>query len=521
LLDVQGDEVPDPDDGPDGSAIYRWTDIADIVDFGFYATADLATITEDTYAESRSETEVGDRRIVVVVQAWADDRAWGRATARSMTRALPILHELIGVNYFGTRNLTVVETVSRSIGGYAGTFDDRYAEDEIRVAFDADEATILHEAAHAWFNYTLTSDRWIVEGFASHYGTLAARRMDVEPFVFHLDRQLRRSAYPLAEWDGGQMGREELFGYAASQVVAGELADRAGDEGLAMTFAAMLADEAAYQPLHADNAEASYSHPSNWRYLLDMLEERTDATYDDILREWVVPRSQHDRLDDRTAARESYATLVDLLSDWDVPTSLRREMNAWDFDAAGASMEQANALLERRAVLDARAASLGAEPPLDEVQGRFENGEIARANQAIGTIDNTLSSYEAALVASRDGVDPIEWIGLFGADPSADLAAAVAAIGEGEWEDAVGRADAARTTWEHAASEGTTRAAVGGGAVAVLLLGSGAVVWRRSARRKARVAAAHIVGAPRDGCVTPSLMTSQGDVGDLETMKAE
>jgi hypothetical protein len=481
-LDLQGEPLPaaEPRDG--GGHVYRWTAIDDPLLFWLFATADLATITQDTYQDYTTQVSIPGQELQVVVRAWADDADWGTRTSARMAQALPILADLIGVRYFGTQRLVVTETVSRSLNGYAGIFDNSQAEDEIQVSFDADDTVTLHEAAHAWFNASLSSDRWLLEGFASWYGAEAAKRLEIVPETFPLTAELRSAAFPLADWGhpGVESELREGYAYAASLTVVDEIAGRAGTDGLAAVFAAMAADEAAYQPLDAAIADVSYSHPTNWRYFLDLLEERTDAGYADIMREWIVTSDDRRRLDERSHARAAYVHLLSRLDGWQIPDPIRRAMNAWSFGPAEAAIDAADEVLDTRENVLDRAHRLELALPLEEVQAGFEGDGIDRAAAVEAEIDGSLDAYTSALEASRQEVDLVASVGLLGTDPMADLAASSAALEAGDWEAADAAAARATATWRAAAGDGALRLAIGGGSVLVLGIGGiGAVVIRR------------------------------------------
>lgn len=489
-LDLQGEAIPQPTTEDDGSRTYRWEEIPDPDLFWLFATADQATVSGSTYREYTSRASVPGQEVEIVVRAWADDPDWGTRTSARVTEALPLLGRLIGVRYFGTARLVVVETVSRSINGYAGIFDSSQPEDEIQVAFDADDTVTLHEAAHAWFNAGLSGDRWILEGFASYYGAAAAEELGIPPETFDLTDEQRAAAFPLAEW--GDVGAEselrELYAYGASLAAARELADRARTDGLTRVFSAMAANEAAYQPLQSDEVASSYSHPTNWHYFLDLLEERTDADYVDIMREWVMPPDDDALLDERADARAAYAQLLSQLDGWEVSEPIRRKMGAWAFDSAEATISQASDVLARRDEILRASAGVGLEIPLDEVQDDFEGDRLTPALATESAIDAALAAYAEARSVSQEPLDPVEAIGLIGADPSADLDAAGASLEAGDWDAATTAASTAQATWEAAAADGTVRLGIAGGGLVVVLSGAGAALWVASRRRRSRLA---------------------------------
>jgi hypothetical protein len=484
-LDLQGEAIPPPTTTDDGSRTYRWDAIPDPDLFWLFATADQATISGSSYREYTSQASVPGQEVEIVVRAWADDPDWGTRTSARVTEALPVLGRLIGVRYFGTARLIVVETVSRSINGYAGIFDSSRPEDEIQVAFDADDTVTLHEVAHAWFNAGLSGDRWILEGFASYYGAAAAGELGIAPESFDLTDEERAVAFPLAEW--GNVGAEselrEAFAYSASLAAARELADRAGTDGLTRVFGAMADNESAYLPVQSDEVASSYSHPTNWHYFLDLLEERTGADYVDIMREWVMPREEDALLDERADARAAYAQLLSQLDGWEVSEPIRRQMGAWAFSSAEATIARASDVLARRDEIMRASAEVSLEVPLDAVQDDFEGDRLTPALATEAEIDASLAAYTDALGVSEEPVDLIEAIGLIGADPSVDLDEAATALEAGDWEAATTAANTAQTTWEAAAGDGTVRIGIVGGTLVVLLSGGGAALWVASRRR--------------------------------------
>jgi hypothetical protein len=488
-LQVDGEALPPREERRDGGSLYRWTSIPDPVAFALFATADLATLGEDSYRDFISTARVGQVRVRITVKAWNDDPAWGRRTSEALTEALPLLGRLIGVEYLGTPRLVARETVPRTIGGYAGTFDTSLPNDEISIAFDADEAVTLHEAAHAWFNRALAQERWFLEGFAEYYGSLAARRLGVEPNRFRVTPRLRQAAFPLAEWSGLGVEdlRTELFAYAASLETASAIVERAGRSGVTVVFVAMREDEAAYQPKHlTGEPETIAGHPEDWGYLLDLLEERTGKRYGAIMRRWVVPERDRDLLGQREAARRAYAELLDETGAWEVPETTRAFINRWAFDRVTDEVEEAEEILARRDDLAEASEPLGLALPADALQSSFEDGNFRRAMAQAEEVDEALAAYAGARAAD-DGEDLFESLGLVGADPDAQLQAAAAAFEGGEFDDAATAADAARTTWNGARETGMIRAGVAAGGAVVVLGGMGLGLGLRRRRRSTSI----------------------------------
>jgi len=480
-LDVQGEALPEPTGTIAAGRHYHWASISDPTAFTLFATADLTILDPSLFTETDTNAGVAGSEVRITVRAWRDDPAWGQRVSKRITAALPVLSDLIGIDYFGTRHLIVIETVSRSIDGYAGIFDKSQATDEIQIAYDVEEGVTYHEAAHAWFNFSISSDRWILEGFASYYGELAARELKAEPPSNELTADLKAAAFPLANW--GDPGIEdldaELYAYAASLLAARDLGERAGLNELSEVWAAMYDGESAYQPLNGGLAERG-GHPKNWQYLLDVLEERTGKRYGDILTTWVIPPDELPLLDERDGARTAYARLIGDSADWPLPQITRNQMNAWEFDDAQASISSAEDVLTTRDELLDRAAALSLSPDLHAVRLQYLIGNFSLATDEAGNMGAALDAYAAADVAN-DGTDLLEMVGLIGSDPSASLAAAAIAVEKGRTDDAVSRADAARAAWRGAQGAGIVRLGVGG---AVLVLAGGSAVAIRARRRR-------------------------------------
>jgi hypothetical protein len=487
-IDVSGAEPPEPVAQPDGSQLYRWGPLDDPIAFFPYVVADNPVVTEGTFSDLSTTVQIAGEQVAITVKAWADDPAWGQRVSDRITAGMPVLSGLIGLPYIGTDELIVRETVPRTIGGYAGIFDASVVRDEISISYDADEGVTLHEAAHAWFNGQLASERWILEGFASYYAELAAGRLGVAPGQIELTPDLRAARFPLEEWGNPGLTERnaELYAYGASLQAARDLASRAGADGLSSAWAAMLDSQMAYQPLHAASPETWFAR-GDWHYLLDLLEEGTGKPFRDVFETWVAAPADAELLDQRDAARDQYHALRDQAGSWDLPRDLRRDMSAWAFDEAVQTMDDAAALLDRRDQIAQQAAALGLTLP-DTMQRDFAGGRLNQAAADATDMGAAVQAYADAL-AANDGIDPIEWLGLLGEDPAATLARAASSLADGATGEATEQAANARETWQNAAQVGTGRAvAVGGGFVLLAGAGLGGGVWWRRRRRLARLA---------------------------------
>jgi hypothetical protein len=376
----------------------------------------------------------------------------------------------------------------------------------MEIAYYADSFVILHEAAHAWFNGSLLADRWANEAFASYYAVAAGGRLDEAIVAAGLTDELLKSRIPLNSWPAAAVGeaptnrQAEAYAYAASYSLAGKIAERAGLDGLREVWRAAAAGKVAYQPPHVDAGAArppeTAAGAPDWRGLLDLLEDGTGKTYDDLWREWVVRDDEVALLDARREARERYAAVVRAAGRWELPRSVRDALRAWQFDEAGAMLGDAEALLGRRAELERAAADAGLRLPT-RLEAAFEgDAGFAAATAEADAERATIDALLAAAAARPAAPDTLARIGLFGTLPDETLAAGRAAFASGDLESAASAASSAYVTWAGAAETGRNRILAGVGAAILVLLGIFVTVsyarGSRAARREGSVGPASI-----------------------------
>ena len=316
-VQVLAGTVRGPSGGTGNTTVYRSGTLADPLSFYAYFVADRP----GAFRETSVVVDVAGTQVPVRIRGWADDPGWVTRVSSLLRRGLPALGTAIGLAY-GGQGLVVEEAVSRTIGGYAGLYDPVAAT--IDVAYYADSFVVLHEAAHAWFNGRMVSDRWISEGFASWYAAQAATALKITAAPPGLTKELQAARIPLNAWAGVGRADEatEDYAYAATYQLAGLIAKRAGATGLHAVWEAAVTGEQAYQPLQATSAPEAGATPPDWRGLLDLLEERTDATYADLWSSWVVRPQEAPMLAIRAQARTDYAAAVTAAGDWELPAAI-------------------------------------------------------------------------------------------------------------------------------------------------------------------------------------------------------
>ncbi len=433
------------------------------------------------------------------IHAWDDDPEWGARTLDLLLQGLPALHDLIGLDWPVLGDLKVEESANR-LGDYAGIYNRQ--TETINVRYDADATVTLHEAAHVWFNTDLFSDRWIGEAWAEYYAVHSAEMIGVPGETFALTDDLLAAQIPLNDWEGiGAENRDvETFAYAASYHLAEQIAERTDADGLRAVWRAAEDSELAYQPIHAADGEPEagiVASVADWQRLLDLLEERTGATYDDLWTTWVVDPTEGVLVGERTAAREQYQTVVDEAGGWELPSAIRTDLGAWQFDAATAKLETADRVLDLAADLDTLAGELGLEPP-DQLQADFEGTDgldtaLTEANKELFALEQ-IADATHGLAAERE---PLQEIGLLFTEPEVDLEAAEIAWEAGAHGEATDRAEAVLTILDEADERGSERVAIGGGVLLVGVAGLAIIVRRR--RKGHEIVHEAATPAPGDG----------------------
>ncbi|MFL5686048.1 MAG: hypothetical protein ACJ77D_08350 [Chloroflexota bacterium] len=486
---VEAGHIAAPATLTDGRTVFRTGPLSAPLDFFAYLVGDRPGAYRDT---TITPTVVG-RQVAVTVRAWSDDVTWGQRVRRLLATGLPALSERIGLEWPDyDKPLVVSEAVSRSTGGYAGIFDP--SAGEVAIAYYADDFVVLHEAAHTWFNGSLLADRWSNEAFASYYAALAAGDLKLKVTADRLTPALQKARIPLNEW--GAVGTlpvpQEDYGYAAGLALAREIAKRAGDRGLRDVWADAADRISAYQP--SAGGEEVVAGAVDWRGLLDLLEEHTGVSYDDLWRTWVARPSDLPLLDARLAARTKYLAFVSAVRDWQVPLSIRDAMRAWRFDKATELMDAATSVLDLRAKVEKAAADAGLAPPV-ALREAFEDDDgfddaIAEGGAELQAIDH----YVTAVSKRPAEMTAMMELGLIGQAPDVDLTTARAAFARGDLGASAEASDQAAASWVDAEPSGQGRAFSIATIVIALLFFIGLVIvgFRRGRRRRRKMQATRL-----------------------------
>ncbi len=431
----------------------------------------------------------------VTLRYWADDVGWADEVESVLRRGYPILRGMIGLGDPTSTTITIEEASSQDLG-FAGSYD--LATGQVLISYFADPYVILHEIAHMWFNSDLVSDRWVQEAFASYYAEQAVNQLGLPDHSPVLTDQIRQAAVPLNDWvaPGQPDSPTEAYLYGAAIEVAREIAAEAGQAGLRLVWSAARSHEAAYQPTHATKMELVTGQATDWRRLLDLLEQETGRSYTAIWQQWVLDPSQKPLLQQRRQALADYAAVESVAGSWDLPPEIRLALGNWQFGQVEADLAQARGILSQRAQIAAAATKQETSPP-PTLQATFEKSNLAAAGFEAASELEVLNVLAAASQARTDNGDAARAVGLIGTDPEADLVAARAAFAEGNLTEALSKATAARAAWLGASDAGQMRIFGGMCVLAGLLLLVALFFWRRSpGARRSTAAATASSGAP-------------------------
>lgn len=451
-VEVEAGSIPAPTTEDDGTVVLETGALDEPLSFFAYLVGDRP----GSYVEMPVRATVLDAPVEVLVRAWPDDEPWAERVTTLLGGALPALGERIGLDWPHDERLVIEEAVSRSTEGYAGLFDPR--QNLVEIAYYADDFVVLHEAAHGWFNGALLADRWANEAFASYYATEVADELGVEIRGDELTDELQAARIPLNAWGGvgSTPVAQEDYAYAASLALARAIAERAGEDGLRTVWAYAAEGVAAY-PSPTGEVERA-DGPPDWRGLLDLLEDRTDASYDDLWRAWVARPTDIVLLDARAAARDRLGEVDAQAGEWRLPRPIREAMRAWRFDEATTLLDDAAAALDARAEVEAAADDAGLIAPAG-LRLAFEDDDgfadaMAEASAELTAIDH----YVDAVAARPAELGPFETLGLWGETPEEELVAARTALARGDLEASSASSASAATTWSAAGSVGQGRA---------------------------------------------------------------
>ncbi|MGH2407403.1 MAG: hypothetical protein ACRDF7_04885 [Candidatus Limnocylindrales bacterium] len=461
-----------------------------------------AVITADRPAGLHVQTlslSIDGQDRLVDVRGWPEDATWSATVARELTSGLPELGRLIGLAWPVKGPLEVQEAYTPLLGGYAGFYiqNGAGALDLIRVTEEPDAFVVLHEASHAWFNAGLLDGRWINEGLADQYASLAQVGAGGVPSApAKVDRHAL-VAFPLNDWPppgrivDTRADEREQYGYAVSWTIVRALFDELGAQGMRSVLAPAAAHEIAYVGRPPAESQTHLGGPTDWRFFLDLLEQRGDsAQAAGLFATWVVTDAERASLARHEELREAYAALVARGTGWLPGFAVRGELAAWHLDGAQSQLDEAGRVLDLRGQIVSRESALGVadggvlEHAYEGAVTSYDDS-LAVAGDELATLE-ALQSADTGLKAQRGLLTEI---GLWGADPAAELAAAEDAYRAGYGAQARRHATLVDALMAGAEGVGTVRVAAGAGGTGLVVVSGVGIAWLRRRRRAVHAAA--------------------------------
>jgi hypothetical protein len=421
----------------------------------------------------------------LVVRAFPDDEAWGIETLETVSSALPLIEEHLGLPYPLRGQLILVESVPASITGFG---ESPTTGTEIPVSFDQPPFTALHQVTHVWLPPALIEARWIGEGLASTTAAAVAEQLDIDA-PFNPAREANRhadAAFPLDAWPITPDPDADAYGYAASWALIARIEDAAGSDAVPAVLARVAAGLGPYEPgdvtpqLPPDGG-VEPTVPLTSRSFLDHLEAVTDTNLAPLFREQVLIAADVELLPARTDARAAFRDVVAAAGGWGVPGPVASAMTAWDFGVATELMADARTwLAERDALLgDLEAAGLSAPDRLNQAYQAYGGG--AEAEAELQAEREVAAAYTEAAEAANAERSLIERLGLVGGpDPEAQLALANGRFAEGDLRESLEAVAEANRIVELAATNGIVRI-VSLGLVVMIAAVLAIVLFRRRA----------------------------------------
>ncbi len=343
----------------DGFVIWEPQDFAEPEDFYTYVTVTLDDqLTREEFSVSGQD---------IVLRTWPGDEVWATFARDTIEEGLPALEELIGLPVPDQSSLEVTESVTPYFYGYGGWYNPQ--ETSIEVGNKLDDAVMLHELSHAWFNDGLFVERWVAEGLAEEFTWQAQRSLDWETEALPTKPESNGPGVAdLVDWGSGstaRLGEDDLrsteeFGYNASWYAIHELVEIIGIEGMQQVIGAADTNSISY--VGAGSAEPT-NKSDDWRRLLDLISDAgmdsDQEAIESVFVNYVIHPSSMNDLDERRVARAAYRDFTNSELAWTVPLEIRESLTSWRFDQARDVMNEAQGVQDRYSAVALTASDVG------------------------------------------------------------------------------------------------------------------------------------------------------------------
>lgn len=343
----------------DGFVIWEPQNFDEPEDFYTYVTVTL----DDQLI--REDFSVSDQDIVL--RTWPGDDVWATFARETIEEGLPSLEELIGLPVPDQSSLEVTESVTPYFFGYGGWYNPE--ETSIEVGNKLDDAVMLHELSHAWFNDALFVERWVAEGLAEEFAWQAQLSLEWETEALPTKPvSSGPGVTDLVDWGSGSTARlgdddirsTEEFGYNASWYAIHELVEIIGVEGMQQVIESADSNWISYV---GDGSAEITNKSDDWRRLLDLVSEASTESDQEAIEavfvDYVIRPSSVDQLDERRTARSAYRDFANSELPWTVPFELRESLTTWNFDRAHDVMNNAQVVRDRYEEVALTATNVG------------------------------------------------------------------------------------------------------------------------------------------------------------------
>ncbi|HEX9642179.1 MAG TPA: hypothetical protein VGB13_12815, partial [Candidatus Krumholzibacteria bacterium] len=265
---------------------------------------------------------------------------------------------------------------------------------------------------------------------------------------------------------------------------------------LSARFLYQLRFEVGSDALKRTNATIATGGPADSQRYLDVLEETSGKRLDALFAQWVFPDSFKPTLDVRRQARDRLEELTRRTAEAglseDVPNEIRESIEAWQFEAAMAALDDAyqklgeyEALRRALDVLTQRAESAGLKLP-STIAESVQRWEFPSARLMFAEAARALEAYVEAEARLGDPRSVWERFGLLGKHPVDDLQRAAVVFAGGDFESAEDHANSARDAIDDASGTAFRRLLLLALVLGLMAAGIAAGVWF-SHRREAEI----------------------------------
>ncbi|NOZ50257.1 MAG: M1 family metallopeptidase, partial [Chloroflexi bacterium] len=274
------------------------------------------------------------------------EEAWSQKIVKVLSRALPVLEQVMGFQYPGSGELEVVMSMNAETFGYAGFLDD---EDTIHLRPSATRFITVHEGAHLWSGPF--DSVWLTEGWAEWAARETVRQLQMDPGE-PPDTMPRKDTIkrPLQDWQhvGVQTDEAEdieTYGYAKSYTTIARLVKLVGLKQL-------QAANRAFADTIGVNEKSSTLRADSYSYFEQLLKQVKNKKKRTQLRRLWKNRVLNDQgkalLGRRGVAWKDAETLRKRIEPlgWEMPISVMNDFAGWHFYSFGSDLRDAEKVLD-------------------------------------------------------------------------------------------------------------------------------------------------------------------------------